>query len=104
MSDRIESKIDRIQEDITDLKVKVEKIDTRMDMFDAHITGDEKIISKLLPVLDKFPSVIKIVEDYEFKERLKDNRIASIKKTGLISGVILSLAAVGKLIIGFFTT
>lgn len=99
---RIDSKLDKIQDDVTELKVKVEKIDSRMDRFDAHITGDEKIISKLVPILDKFPTIVSIVEDYEFRRMLAQKRMSAIKKVGLIAGVILSVAGVLKLFFGVF--
>jgi polyisoprenoid-binding protein YceI len=99
---RVDAKLDRIQDDVTELKIQVDKIDSRMDRFDAHITGDEKIINKLMPILDKFPTIVSIVEDYEFRRKLAEKRLTIIKKVGLISGVVLSVAGVLKLFFGIF--
>ena len=90
--DKLEEKIDKVKDDVaelkTDFKIHAEKMNTKMEIFEDHITGDKKIINELQPVLEKLPTIVEIAEQYQFDKKLKQENIKKIKKWSLKIGFI----------------
>ena len=99
---RLEDKVDVIKSEVselrTDFKIHVTKIEDKMDIFSDHITGDNKIISHLQPVLEQLPELTNIIKEYQFEKELRRRRSEKTKKIastlGIVSvalGIIISL-------------
>jgi hypothetical protein len=71
--DKVESKIDQVQKDVSELKsdfkVHVTNMEHKLGAFKDHIAGDNKIITHILPIIEewKFQQKASAIR----KERLK---------------------------------
>lgn len=97
--DRLESKVDAIKEDVTELKTDMKHL---MPKIEEHITGDKKIINALAPVIDKLPSLIEIVENDQYEKRKKAEKREKLKslttKLGLLSLIVGIGAGISKIL------
>lgn len=101
--DRLETKLDAVKEDVTELKTDMKHL---MPKIEEHITGDKKIINHLAPVIEKLPNLIEIVENDQYEKRKKKERADRIKAlTGklLILSSIVGIGAGLTKILGFFS-
>lgn len=89
--ERLEDKVDGIKEDVselkTDLKVHMNKVDTEMKVFAEHITGDNKIISHLQPLLDDIPLIKETLEEFRYEKKAKAKLMEKLKFTSAILGI-----------------
>lgn len=95
---RVESKLDELKDDMTELKTDFR---IHINLVEEHVAGDKKIINQITPILDKLPSIMEIVEDYQFTKVLKQKRMDSIKEVttklglvGLVLGIIVSIVKI----------
>lgn len=83
---KLEDKTSSIKEDLIELKADVKHTNTIMD---AHIAGDQKIISELQPLFDSMPQFCEMVEDHVYKKRnqkeKKNNRVIRNLKLRTVS-------------------
>lgn len=94
--DRIEKKVDHLQDDVyemrSDLKVHMHRMDEKMDRFEDHIVGDNKIINHIQPLLERLPLLTEMVEDHNYKKIYKKKASEKIKywstRLGLVSIVV----------------
>lgn len=100
--ERLEGKVDTIKEDIFELKsefkVHVVNMENKLDTFEKHIAGDNKIINHISPIIEKFPVIIEIVEEYNFEKKKKAERNSKIKafsiKAGIVGTIITAITAI----------
>jgi len=92
---RVESKLDELKDDVTELKSDFR---IHINLVEEHVAGDKKIINQITPILDKLPSIMEIVEDYQFSKVLKQKRMDHIKEVttklglvGLVLGIVVSV-------------
>jgi len=75
---RLEDKVDRLKDDVTEVKVGLEvhskTMIEKMNSFEDHIAGDNKIISHLKPVLEKLPTIVEMAEEHTFRKRQEEDR------------------------------
>jgi predicted nucleic acid-binding Zn-ribbon protein len=94
---RLEDKVDQLKDDVadlkTDFKVMSAKVSSKMDKFDEHIIGDNKIINHISPMLDKLPDLIDIVQEYRLEKKQKAERAESLKTWSLRATVVSSAIA-----------
>lgn len=87
--DKLEQKVDAVKEDVMELKSDF-KIHTTL--IKEHVTGDNKIISDLRPILAKLPDIVEIVEDYQFNKQSRQRKMQAVadwtKKLTLVSTLI----------------
>lgn len=93
---RVEDKLDDLKEDVVELKTDMKYL---LPKVEQHITGDNKIINELAPVLEKLPTIVQIAEDYTYEKRKKEEKAKKRKernekwksiatKVGLVSAVV----------------
>ena len=94
----MQEKVQKIDEDVVELKVKInvmdEKLDTHMDKVERHISSDERIVSRVAPLLDKLDIISEIVEEYHFEKTKKQKSEAKWKKVALRVGVVGTIAGI----------
>lgn len=106
--ERLEKKVDKVKDDIYDIKIEISSqrhdMKMHMDKIEEHINGDEKIISELQPVLAKLPNIIEMAEKYNedkiIKKRLEGVKAGFLKfcaGLGVVLGVAVSLHKLGIL-------
>lgn len=97
--DKLEQKVDAVKEDIMELKSDF-KVHTAL--VKEHVTGDNKIISDLKPILAKLPDIVEIVEDYQFSKQARQRKMQAIadwtKKLTLVSTAIGVIYAILQLL------
>jgi len=106
---RLEKKVDNVKDEVGELKteftVHTHKIESKMDIFEEHITGDTKIINTIEPVIEKLPDILEVVEDYKYEMRKKneeqERRNALASKVRIWGGVIATVGTVVGLLVTF---
>lgn len=97
--DKLEQKVDAVKEDVMELKSDF-KVHTAL--IKEHVTGDNKIISDLKPILAKLPDIVEIVEDYQFSKQARQRKMQSIadwtKKLTFVSTAIGVVYAILQLL------
>lgn len=97
--DKLEQKVDAVKEDVMELKSDF-KVHTTL--IKGHITGDNKIISDLKPILAKLPDIVEIVEDYQFSKQTRQRKMQAIadwtKKLTFVSTAIGVVYAILQLL------
>ena len=69
---RVEEKLDKVHEDVIELKSDLKHLIPKVD---EHITGDKKIINHIGPLLEKLPALVEIVEEHQYeKKKMKENK------------------------------
>ena len=93
---RLEDKVDDASEKIT--AVQFELKEARNDMkhhmqeVAKHVAGDKKIIDKLIPVLDKLPTIVEMAEKYHFQKQFRKKLYKTIAFVGLVAGVVATIS------------
>ena len=108
--DKLEQKLDKVTDDVTDVKVDVAEMKTLMkvtyDKVEEHIAGDNKIITKLDPILEQLGEMVadhvyskaKAKEEKEQRElRTKKWQIVALK-LGVVATVVGIVAKVLEII------
>jgi len=96
---KLEDRVDEIKDDVSDLKseTKVQHVmiqelkdDFKEHLFDikTHITGDEKIISKINPVLNSIVDINEIIADYKFKKEAVSRKKKILKYISINIGIL----------------
>lgn len=108
---RLEDKVDKIKDDVHEIKhnnIAISKIiEMHMETIEDHITGDNKIIANIEPLLDELPAIISMVKTYEVnkviverKRKEKTEKREKFtdygKKIGLISLVVGIITSVTR--------
>lgn len=108
---RLEDKVDKIKDDVHEIKhnnIAICKvIEMHMETIEDHITGDNKIITKIEPLLNELPSIISMVKSYEVDKEIvnrrrqektdKREKITDYgKKIGLVSLIVGIITSVVK--------
>lgn len=108
--EKLEKKVDEVKEDVVEIKVDMAEVKTLVQVTNAkvteHISGDNKIISKLEPILDQLGEM---VQDHTFKKmkeaEMQKNREESMKKyqtiavkLGIVSVIVGIVAKLADLI------
>lgn len=102
----LDDKIEKVKDEVGDIKVTLNthivKMDTKMEVFEDHITGDKKIINEITPMLEKLPALAEMAEDYKYrkmkKEETKENLSMWGKRLGLVSAALGILITLIKLL------
>jgi hypothetical protein len=102
----LDDKIEKVKDDVTEVKVALNthivKMDTKMEVFEDHITGDKKIINEITPMLEKLPMLAEMAEDHVYKKRKKEESMEKLtlwsKRLGVIATIIGILTAITKLL------
>lgn len=100
--ERVENKVEQINDSVVDLKIDVAKINTKLDThisrIEDHILGDNKVINHIQPMVEKMPLIMEILEEYNYiknsKLRSKAKLEHTIKKFTLVSvllGIVYSI-------------
>jgi hypothetical protein len=88
---RLEDKVDEVKTEVselrTDFKIHVSRVEDKMDIFAEHITGDNKIINHLQPVLKQLPELTGIIQDYKFQKELEKRKSQKRKKAASVLGI-----------------
>lgn len=91
--DRLEDKIDKVKDDVTEVKVDVAEMKTTLkntnELIAEHISGDNKVINQLVPILGDLGSM---VEDHKY------NKLKKKKFTEKLKTVSLKLSIVGAVV------
>jgi hypothetical protein len=103
--ERLEDKVDDIKEEVgeikTDLKVHTTLVEDKMRVFEDHITGDNKIITHIQPLLQDLPTIKEAVDQFKYeqiKKKKSSEKLKSIAaKLGIVSLVITILIGISKL-------
>lgn len=103
---RLEDKVDNLKEDVTELKtdfkIHVSKMEDRLDLFEDHITGDNKIISKIEPLLERMPELAEVLDDKKYRERAEEEKGKLRRKITWFLGTTSVLAGLFVTYIKFF--
>lgn len=102
---RLEDKVDKVKDDVhelkTDFKIHTTEMANKMQVFGDHITGDQKIINEISPLMQKLPDLVEIVKEYQYEKETKRRKREKIKtfmtKAGMISIVVGILAGLKKI-------
>lgn len=100
--ERVEEKVDIVKDQVSELradfKVHSAKVSDKMEVFEQHITGDEKIITHIQPLLERLPDIHEAVEEFRFEKKLKQQAAERRKKitwalgsASLILGIIAGI-------------
>ena len=100
--DRLESKIDKVNDDVTEVKIDMAEVKTMVkttnEIMSEHIAGDNKIITQLAPILDELGSM---VQDHTYNKIRKEKRNEKLKTAGLklsvAGGVVGLIIGIAKL-------
>lgn len=79
--DRLESKVDKIQDQVSELQVDLK---VHMKLVEEHVTGDKKIINEIQPM----------IQDYYFEKQQKARRAESLKKAGILAAIVSAASAI----------
>lgn len=103
---RLENRVDEIKDDLSDVKAEqkitnnnIESLKEYMDkhskLVSKHVTGDEKIITEIAP----------IIEEFKFQQEKRRRRIEAFKVWGtklMIPSIIIGmLAGIAKIVSSF---
>lgn len=92
---RIETRVDEIRDDLSDLKAEqkitnnnIENLKEHMvqhsELVKQHVAGDDKIITELIP----------LIEEFKFQKERKKRRIESLKLLGMKLGIPSVIVAI----------
>lgn len=86
---RIEDKVDRLDDKVDNLKVDMAEmrsdIKNHTKVIESHILGDNKIIDKIIPMLDDLSEVANI---HRFKKQKETDKMGKLKKYSITLGII----------------
>jgi hypothetical protein len=102
----LDDKVEKVKDEVTDIKIAlnshVAKMDSKMEVFEDHITGDKKIINEITPMLEKLPMLAEMAEDHVYKKRKKEESVEKLtlwtKRLALISTVVGIVVGIVKLL------
>ena len=93
--EKLAEKLDKVKDDVTEVKVDVAEMKTLIKVTHAnveeHIAGDNKIITKLEPILDQLGEM---VQDHMFEKMAKEKRSERNKSTALKLGIVGSVVGI----------
>jgi uncharacterized coiled-coil DUF342 family protein len=96
--DRVEAKVDKLNDDVVEVKTGVNYINSRLDehleAVQSHISSDARIIKQIAPLLDQLPTMAEIIEEYRFEKKKKEHLHTKIKLVSLVSAIVVSLIAI----------
>lgn len=100
--ERLESKIDKVNDDVTEVKVDMAEVKFMVkstnEIMQEHIAGDNKIISQLGPILDELGSM---VQDHTYNKIKNQKRLEKLKtvsiKLSIVGTALGILIGIGKL-------
>ena len=103
--DKVDRLKDEHNEDMTEIKVDIAeiksdvkhidvKIDTAIKVFHDHVTGDNKIITHIEPILPHLASIAQMAEDHNFKRVKQQKRTDFLKSSRLKLGVLLTVVSI----------
>lgn len=103
---RLETKVDKVDEKVNELKVEMVEMKSdmkhHMDVVEAHVAGDNKIIDHLQPILGDLAD---LVQDKKYQEENTKRKINKWKtwslKVGLVSLLIGMGAGLAKIFSAF---
>lgn len=102
---RLEDKVDKVKEDVTELKtdfkVHTTEMNAKMQVFGDHMTGDQKIINEISPLMQELPDLVEIIKEYQYDKETKKRKREKIKsfmtKAGVVSILVGILAGLKKI-------
>lgn len=77
--DRLETKVDKVQDDISELRSDFK---LHLKVIEEHVAGDKKIINEIQP----------IIEQFKFDQEQKTRRYRTLKIIGTISAIFAAIA------------
>lgn len=87
---RIETRVDEIKDDVAEIKaeqrVQGENIQAHTLAVQAHVAGDEKIITEIKPILDILPTLTEVIGEHQFNKEIKRRRAEKFKTWGVRIG------------------
>jgi hypothetical protein len=111
--DKVERIKDELRDDITDIKIDVAevksdvkhidvKIDKAMQVFEDHVTGDNKIITHIEPILPHLASIAQMAEDHNYKKLQRQRQTDFIKSWKLKLSFFVTITIVIGIVYKFF--
>lgn len=95
---RLEDKVDGVKTEVSELrtefKVHASIISEKLEIFDDHITGDNKIINHIQPLLERLPDLVEIVEDVQFEKKKKQESTEKLKSFSLKAGALATVVGI----------
>jgi hypothetical protein len=93
--DRLEKRVDEVKDEVSELKTEFQ---IHRHLVEEHVTGDNKIIQKIEPLLDVLPSLQEIVQEYHLdkldKKRSEERRKLILDKIKIVSGLLGIIGAI----------
>ncbi len=89
--DRLDDKMDRVEEVVIELKTDLRHYNERIV---SHIAAEDKHNESLHPLLDKLPQIVEIAEAYQFDKKLKEIKAQKTKKFTVGIGIISTLIGI----------
>lgn len=92
---RLENRVDEIKDDLAEVKAEQrvtnhyieslkDHVETQSDLVRQHVTGDEKIITEIAP----------IIAEFRFQQERKKRRMESLKLWGMRLGIPSVIVAI----------
>jgi hypothetical protein len=102
---RLEDKVDNVKESVHDMSKELSEqrhdMKIHINKIEEHITGDNKIIKELQPILNKLPDIVQMAEQYHanniIKTRMKTIRLKAVKFVGFTSIIVGILTGLHKM-------
>lgn len=86
---RLEDKVDDVREDVGELRSDMKLY---MRHIEDHIAGDKKVIDKLVPVLDKLPQIVEVAEQHQFEKKMKKKATKALAVVATVAGIAVSIS------------
>lgn len=84
--DRLEDKVDKVNDKVEAVDkrtIKMEaKLDQHIDVIERHVTGDNKIIDHIQPLIPHLESIAEMAQDHVYKKKLKEERMDKLFVVG----------------------
>ena len=103
---RLETRVDEIKDDVAEVKAEQkilnnsvvnlsEDMKEHIQVVRDHVTGDDKIITEIQPLLQVLPHLTEVVEEYKIEKAIREKRKEALKMWAMrlgIPSVILGMA------------
>ena len=104
---RIEDKVDKVDDKVNNVKYEIVELrsdfKSHMKIVEDHVTGDNKIIEHISPMLPILPELADMVRDHSFKKERNDRYVASLKIWSMRLGIIATAIGIITGIVKLFS-
>jgi archaellum component FlaC len=103
---RLEDKVDGVKTEVSELRTEFKVHSTlvaeKLEIFDSHITGDNKIINHIQPLLERLPDIVEVVEDVRFQKKKQEEKNQKMKKISAKLAIIATIVGIGAGLVKIF--